>query len=147
MKTLRCLGWTFAVIAALWLLLVYINWPGRRGRRFLIPEGYMGVFRVQGGIPGEPALPIEDGKYLFRIPVTGQFRTSTAWDDGMGEPDEFYYVFGTRRRKLLETSDGYATGKPRPQPEVNCDGGFGASEQEPTGYVQFSVEDRSRLPK
>ena len=99
-KFLRFLGWLLGTVAVLWLVLFYLNWPGRRTRVFLIPDGYRGVFTVTDGIPGAPPLPTEDWTYVFRIPPDGKLRTSTSWDEGFGSPDEFYYVSGNRRRRI-----------------------------------------------
>lgn len=71
----------------------------RRPNRYLIPDGYVGWVRVYFNVEGEPALPIEDGHYLFRIPASGVLKTSSAPEFGVG-PDEYFYYSDDVRRPL-----------------------------------------------
>jgi hypothetical protein len=59
--------------------------------RYLIPRGYVGWVRVDFNVPNAPALPVEDGYYVFKIPETGRLQTSS--DDGDGIlKDQYFYV-------------------------------------------------------
>jgi hypothetical protein len=77
----------------------------RRPERFLIPNGYVGWVKIYFEIPNAPALPLEDGHYLFNIPSTGVLKTSSKLEEGVAS-DEFFYVSGTQRTKLVETGWG-----------------------------------------
>src|ERR1044071_5271439 len=104
MRVLRCILICVGIIAALWLLLFFTS-VSRRQRRFLIPQGYVGFVQVQFGVSGAAPLPLEDGRYLLKIPPTGLLTTSNDWAEGYGDPDEYYYYSGEKRVKL---SDGFA---------------------------------------
>lgn len=57
--------------------------------RFLIPEGYVGWIRVDFDVVGAPALPVEDGFYIFKFPESGRLQTSSA--DVLDRRNEFFY--------------------------------------------------------
>ena len=58
--------------------------------RFLIPEGYVGWIRVDFDVPGAPALPVEDGFYIFKFPESGRLQTSSG-DVVESRRNEFRY--------------------------------------------------------
>jgi len=49
-----------------------------RSVRFLIPEAYNGWVRVEFEVVGAPALPVEGGQLVLRIPPSGLLETSSA---------------------------------------------------------------------
>jgi hypothetical protein len=63
----------------------------RRPARFWIPEGYVGWVTVEFEIPNAPPLPIEDGRYVFRIPASGDLKTSSSEQLAAGKR-EYSYV-------------------------------------------------------
>jgi hypothetical protein len=58
--------------------------------RFLIPEGYVGLIRVDFNVSGAPPLPIEDGFYIFKFPESGRLQTSSS-DIVESRRNEFLY--------------------------------------------------------
>ncbi|HXT61572.1 MAG TPA: hypothetical protein VN696_00915 [Pyrinomonadaceae bacterium] len=58
--------------------------------RFLIPEGYVGWIRVDFDAEGAPALPIEEGFYVFKFPESGHLRTSSH-DVVESRRNQFFY--------------------------------------------------------
>ena len=76
----------------------------RRPYRFLIPDEYVGWVRVDFNVKDAPALPIEDGYYIIKIPPTGRLQTATD-DDFELKGDEYYYVCGNTKR-ILSTDVG-----------------------------------------
>jgi hypothetical protein len=71
----------------------------RTPERFLVPDGYQGWVRVEFRQKGAPALPMEDGRLLFKINAQGTMRTSSDPQSGHGK-DEFYLYSGDRRTPL-----------------------------------------------
>ncbi len=71
----------------------------------MIPDGYVGWVKIYFEIPNAPALPVEDGHYLFDIPSTGVLKTSSKLEDGFAS-DDFFYASGTKRTRLVETGWG-----------------------------------------
>src|SRR5688572_24016499 len=78
----------------------------RRPTRYLFPDGYVGWIRIEFNFKDAAALPIEDGYYLCRFPLTGDVSTSTPIEYGWGK-DEFYYYSGDVRRPLVRTGWGH----------------------------------------
>jgi hypothetical protein len=74
----------------------------RRPSRYLVPEGYVGWVRVEFGVQGAPALPIEDGFYLVRFSPSGLLKTSSDIEYGIAR-DEYYYFSRAKRLRLRET--------------------------------------------
>lgn len=58
--------------------------------RFLIPEGYVGLIRVDFDVAGAPPLPIEDGFYIFKFSESGRLQTSSS-DVVESRRNEFLY--------------------------------------------------------
>ena len=52
--------------------------------RWVIPKGYVGWLRLDYGIATQPALPIENGRYLVRMPPAGRMQTSSAGKGWIG---------------------------------------------------------------
>ncbi len=69
----------------------------RRPNRYLIPDGYVGWVKVYFNLKDEPALPIEDGHYLYKFPASGVIKTSSAPEFGEASDEHFYYSDETRR--------------------------------------------------
>jgi hypothetical protein len=67
--------------------------------RYLIPKGYIGWVRVDFNVKDAPALLIENGYYIFKIPATGRLQTSSDDGDGILE-DQYFYVCGEIRVRL-----------------------------------------------
>src|SRR5437764_15021636 len=66
--------------------------------RFLIPQGYVGMFRVDFECPGAPPLPREGSAYVIRIPPSRWLNTSSSperecWLD-------YYYTSGHHPQRL-----------------------------------------------
>jgi hypothetical protein len=78
----------------------------RRPSRYLIPEGYVGWVRIAFRKTGAPALPIENGHYLFRIPSSGTLETFSDIEYGLASGDDYFYYCGDTRRKLDSTGWG-----------------------------------------
>ncbi len=74
----------------------------RRPNRYLIPDGYVGWVKVYFNVKDAPALPIEDGYYLFKFPASGILRTSSVPEFGVASDEYYYYSDNTRHR--LKTS-------------------------------------------
>lgn len=75
----------------------------RRPSRYLIPEGYVGWVNVHFEVREAPALPIEEGRYLFKVLPSGQLSTSTRLEGGTAS-DDYYYVSTQGLRRKLESS-------------------------------------------
>jgi hypothetical protein len=77
----------------------------RRPSQFLIPAGYVGWVRIEFEVKDAPAVPIEEGHYVFRLPPTGRLRTSTKMETGWASDHYFYYSVG-RKTELPVTGRG-----------------------------------------
>jgi hypothetical protein len=71
----------------------------RHSSQFLIPDGYVGWVDVSYGVPKAPALPVEGGYSVVRLPPNGKTQTSTEIEGGRAG-DQFFYVKGDQRRRL-----------------------------------------------
>lgn len=67
----------------------------------LIPEGYTGWVRVEYGSADAPALSVEYGRYVIRVPHAGILRTSTPFETGFAD-DRYYYVTANGQRTELK---------------------------------------------
>lgn len=56
---------------------------------WLIPDGFVGWLRLDYSVPGAPPLPTESGRYIVRMPRSGQMRTSTANNPSIDQ-NEYY---------------------------------------------------------
>jgi hypothetical protein len=98
----RCLR---LVGAALLLLCAGGCLRTRHSSQFLIPDGYVGWANVSYGVSGAPALSVEGGYYVVRLPANGQMQTSTEIEGGRAG-DQFFYVKGDQRRRLQPSAPG-----------------------------------------
>ena len=48
-----------------------------RSELWLIPNNYVGWLRLDYSVPGSPALPTKDGRFVVRMPATGRMQTSS----------------------------------------------------------------------
>jgi len=104
----------------------------RRPNRYLLPDGYVGWVRVNYRIKGAPELPIEDGYYLLRIPMTGLLDTCSEGEEGAAI-DEYYYYLGENRRPIPHRTNNQL---------IWGAVGFGSKSvpgKEPTRYEEFFV--------
>ena len=104
-------GWTRRSIGmvSLLALLGLAGWIGlgmrqatRPASRYLIPDGYVGWVRVEYGVNGAPALPVEDGRVVLRFPADARLQTSSPERFGWAK-DEFFYVRDGGLRPLAQT--------------------------------------------
>jgi len=58
--------------------------------KHLIPDGYVGWVSVEYGVPGAPALPVEDGWLVFRYGADGRLETSSSRGPEMARREYFY---------------------------------------------------------
>jgi hypothetical protein len=79
-----------AVHAALWagLLVLGACRSGSKPELWIIPKDYVGWLRLDYSVPGEPPLPIENGRNLVRVPVSGRLQTSSP-NTTFASPDEY----------------------------------------------------------
>jgi hypothetical protein len=78
----------------------------RQASRHLMPDGYVGWVKIYFKVANAPALPIEDGYYLFKFPASGVLQTSSAMEDGWAQDQYFYYSAETRRPLKVTGRDG-----------------------------------------
>ncbi len=62
-----------------------------RSVRFLIPEAYSGWVRIEFEVAGAPALPVEGGQLVLRIPPSGLVQTSSAEQYGWVKENYAFY--------------------------------------------------------
>jgi hypothetical protein len=110
------------------------NEPRRRPVRYLIPDGYVGWVKINFRVQSAPALPIEDGYYLARMPEAGELGTSSDIEYGWAKDEYYYYVDDTRHPLKATTWGGGGF----------IWGGFNGQEQDPNQkvvqtYLQFFV--------
>ena len=100
---------------------------------WIIPAGYVGWLRLDYSIAGAPPLPLENGWYVIRLPLTGRLATSTA---NYPPIDRNRYVlenasgwhdlgFSTKTIPGYAVQNAFDFGKgrlngPFPQPEAEC---------------------------
>jgi hypothetical protein len=88
-------------------LIVGQNRNGTLPYRFLIPEGYVGWVRVDFDVASAPALPIEDGYYVFKFPTSGRLQTSSS-DIVDSRRNQFLY-YSEKGNYLLRTGGPLST--------------------------------------
>src|ERR1700685_4464402 len=83
---------TVAVIVgvAAWVNVATRSSP-RRSLQFLIPENYTGWVRVEFGVSGAKALPIESAQGVAKFPASGVLTTSSPAQYGWAKDFYFYY--------------------------------------------------------
>lgn len=75
--------------------------------KYLVPMGYVGWLQVDFNVKGAPALPVEDGYYVIKIPDTGHLQTSTS--DGHGILGDYYFYYCGDTRKRLDSKKSRET--------------------------------------
>lgn len=99
----------YRALVGVWLALLPLGLfsqqcePARQPSRYLIPNGYVGWVNIYFEIKDAPALPVEEGRYLFKISPTGELSTSSRLEGGIAK-DDYYYVDKQDRRRRLESS-------------------------------------------
>lgn len=87
------------LFVTLFSLMVGCQVKERRPSKYLIPQNYVGWVRIDFNVESAPILPIEDNYYLFKIPLSGHFETSSNIEYGTAD-DEYFYYSGDKRKKL-----------------------------------------------
>ena len=77
----------------------------RRSCRYLVPEGFVGWVKVYYKVEGAPALPLEDGRYLFKFPASGVLKTSSDIEYGWAQ-DQYFSYSEEVRQPLANTGWG-----------------------------------------
>jgi hypothetical protein len=67
--------------------------------RWIIPAGYVGWLRLDYSVEGAPPLPLEGGRYVVRVPLSGRVATSTVNDPSV-DNNEYYAQDSGGLRKL-----------------------------------------------
>lgn len=78
--------------------------------RWIIPAGYVGWLRLDYSVNGAPPLPLEHGRYVIRVPLSGRVATSTVNDPSV-DNNEYYVQDSGGLRKLYfgwPPAPGYA---------------------------------------
>ena len=75
----------------------------RLSSRFLIPEGYIGRVRIEFEVSAAPALPVEVGQYVLKIPSNGVLKTSSP--EQYGWANDSYYYYSAAGAHQLSDSD------------------------------------------
>jgi hypothetical protein len=70
-----------------------------RLERWIISKGYVGWLRLDYAIKDAPALPIERGAFIVRIPASGRLETSTPYN-ATGNRNEYCEDTGNGLQKL-----------------------------------------------
>lgn len=70
--------------------------PRRPAVKYLIPKDYVGWIKIEYGVPGEPQLPVEDGRITCQIPSSGELRTSSEIQFGVAKDEYYYFAAGSR---------------------------------------------------
>ena len=91
-------------LTSIWFYLGYSS--QHRTTITLISNGYVGPVKIVYGVKDTPEIPTENGRYIFKIPISGLLHTSSDIDSGWGV-DEYYYYDGDRRWRLHETNAPY----------------------------------------
>src|ERR1051326_5600037 len=77
---------------------------------WIIPEGYVGWLRLDYSVTGTPALPVERGFYVVRMPRSGRLQTSSSGSRTIERNQ--YYIEGANGRDRITFSwppvQGYA---------------------------------------
>ena len=63
--------------ACVYLLITVACRPGWRRELWLVPKDYVGWLRLDYSVADQPALRIENGRYIVRMPATGRLQTSS----------------------------------------------------------------------
>lgn len=74
----------------------------RRGDIVLLPKGFEGWVVIRYKVTGRPMLAHEGVRNLIRVPVSGEFSTSSTRATGYGV-DTYYFVGADGKRQRLPT--------------------------------------------
>lgn len=96
----RVVGW-LGVIGGLALslfiaLMLQLDYGRPKANIWILPDGCVGWVQVDYGVPGAPALPIEDGYGVVRVPLGGWLQTSSAVVASPSR-EQYWYERGGRR--------------------------------------------------
>ena len=72
-----------------------------RTERWIIPKGYVGWLRLDYRVPGAPPLPIENGRFLVRMPLSGRLQTSSLTNEAFEKNEYFYPEAGDLHRLVF----------------------------------------------
>jgi hypothetical protein len=110
---LRFLGVATCSASGAWYLVLLLSSAismgspqARHPKRILIPDGYIGWVEMKYGIEKAPALAIQGGKLVCRIPNQGLLETSSHMENGWAKDEYFYYSQGGSTHLLPETGWG-----------------------------------------
>lgn len=70
---------------------IYVWAMNRTPKHYYIPEGYSGWVTIKYEKPDAPALPVEDGTQILRIPRSGILETSSELDEGWSRDEHYWY--------------------------------------------------------
>lgn len=85
--------------------IVYASIWKSPGLRYEFSDGFRGWVVIQYGDPrGEP-LPVREGFYIFRIPLSGCFRTATLQPDGFRKIVYQHVTQDGQRREIIEDKE------------------------------------------
>ena len=111
-KRIRFVGAASCLATGFWWLMLLMGSAismgapiARHPVRYLIPNGYVGWVKIKRG-ENAPPLPLLQGKYICRVPLSGSVDTSTLTEDGWAADEYFYYDGQTQLGKLRETGWG-----------------------------------------
>jgi hypothetical protein len=75
----------------------------RRPSRYLVPQGYVGWINIYFDVKDASPVTIEEDHYLFRIPSSGELKTSSSMAAGTAFDDYYYYDESDNRKQLEST--------------------------------------------
>jgi hypothetical protein len=90
-----------------WVCCVALSFVGlfgcqtsKRQEEWILPEHYVGWLRLDYAVQGAPSLPIEHGRFIVRMPLSGRLQTST-----LNNPEQTeYYIQGSEGKRKLRNS-------------------------------------------
>src|ERR1700693_288576 len=90
--------------------------------RWIISAGHVGWLRLDYSVKGAPPLPLEHGRYVVRMPLSGRMATSTVNEPSVDD-NEYYVQDSAGLRKLYfgwPPVRGYAVQNAYGQGKVNA---------------------------
>ena len=73
--------------------------PASRPELWIIPKDYVGWLRLDYSVTNQPALPVENGHYLVRMPAAGRIQTSSM-NNASIDTNEYAVEDSTGRHRL-----------------------------------------------
>ena len=70
---------------------------------YLFPDGYVGWVQVQHEVEGASALPVENGRYIYKFDESGLLKTKTPLLAGSSYSN-YYYYSNSGREKLTDST-------------------------------------------